>query len=153
MSPRLPALCEGIESPVKSFTPSRLTLRSFVRVHKSVQRHLVSRGNTTSTFSKPHSGVRSDLSEAPRRMFLRSVGFLEREQQPRDHHWEIPKIYVAQTLWFRKSRGIRTYTMFPLLRGAQFGERRKCALMCHHLRGGKQLDYGLQKSKQAAKRR
>jgi hypothetical protein len=42
------------------------------------------------TFSESHGRVSSWLSEAPP-MFLRSHSFLEREQQPRDHHRENPK--------------------------------------------------------------
>ena len=54
---RLSAFYEGIEPPVKSFALSRLTLSPFVRAHKSVQRHLISRGTAVLTFSKSHGGV------------------------------------------------------------------------------------------------
>jgi len=61
-----------------SFTPSLLTLSPFVRARKSVHTYLISRANTTSTFSESYSRVRSWLPEAPS-VFLRNRGFLERE--------------------------------------------------------------------------
>ena len=66
------------KSPVKSFTPSFLTLSPFVRARKSVQRYLISPGNP-STFSKSNGCVCRWLPKLPP-VFLRiSNGLLERE--------------------------------------------------------------------------
>ena len=107
---------------VVSFTPSRPALDLFVRARESVQRHLISCGCATSTFSESHGRVRSWLPEAPS-AFLRSRSFLEREHQPRDHHWEKPKTQLR--LDGLGDRDIQTYTRFPLSRGGKSSEQTK----------------------------
>ena len=117
-SPSLPARAlrkQGVKFPVTTSTPSPQTLSPFLRGRKSVQTHLISRDDTGSTFSESHSRMRSWLSEAPP-MLLRSRSFLEREHQPRDQYWEIPKD-VDQARWLGKQRNHRTYTVVPLLCG------------------------------------
>ena len=95
-SPSLPARAlrsQGVKSPVTTFTPSPQTLSPFLRGRKSVQMYLVSREDTGSTFSESHSRMRSWISEAPP-LLLRCHSFLEREHQPRDQYWEIPKTWI-----------------------------------------------------------
>ena len=56
----------AMRSPVTTpFKSSRLTLSPFLRARKSVQTYLISRGNTTSTFSESHGRGCSWLPKAP----------------------------------------------------------------------------------------
>ena len=55
----------GVKPPVTSSTPSLLTLRPFVRAHKSVQLCRIPRGNIISAFGKSHAGVRIWLPKTP----------------------------------------------------------------------------------------
>ena len=84
---------QGVKPPITSFVPSRPISDRFPLARKSIQTYLVSRDDTDPMFSESHSCMRSWLSEAPP-LLLRSRGFLEREHQPRDHYWKMPKTWI-----------------------------------------------------------